>query len=42
MKPYPINSWSQPVQTNKREHVLDRLKSFFTKYHGFANVKFHK
>ena len=37
----PINPFDPNAnRQGKVEHVLDRLKSFFTKYFGFANGKF--
>lgn len=37
----PINPFDPKAnRQNKIEHVLDRLKSFFTKYFGFANGNF--
>ena len=37
----PINPFDPDAnRKGKVEHVLDRIKSFFTKYFGFANGKF--
>ena len=39
----PINPFDPNAnRQGKVEHVLDRLKSFFTKYYGFANGKFNE
>ena len=39
----PINPFDPNAnRQGKLEHVLNRLKSFFTKYFGFANSKFNE